>query len=103
MNVQITHEKFEFTPEIKEMIDKKFTAKLDQLLIDYNEEMKTATMHIERDKYGKYEANFDMKLPGKKGGIIFAKNNHKLLITTIVGLREEVEKQIKKYKEEQVY
>ena len=52
----------------------------------------------EKDKRHKtYQAKFDMTLPGKKNGF-FAKHSHSDLTAAITGLREAIEKQIKKYK-----
>lgn len=43
-----------------------------------------------------------MKLPGKDGNI-FAKNRHLSLASSLAGLREEIETQIKKYKQSRAH
>ncbi|MDP4009503.1 MAG: HPF/RaiA family ribosome-associated protein [Candidatus Shapirobacteria bacterium] len=101
MNIQITADKVDLSVEIKEMINIKIGHKTDQLLPDLNDEIKTAFVNIKRDKLGQYKISFDMLLPGKKGKI-FAENQHFELIPAITGLREQIETQIKKYKEEQL-
>ena len=80
------------------MINDKFVVKLDQLLPNLNNELKTAFLHIKRDKrYKTYTAKFDMVLPGHKQPF-YAENSSDDLTFVITGLREQVEKQIKKYK-----
>ena len=101
MNIQIDGTNLEISTSIKEMVDEKLSSKLDQLLPHFNNEIKTAFLHLEKDKYDKYTAKFDMALPGKEGDII-ATHQHKILISAITGLREQIEKQIKKYKDDQV-
>jgi ribosomal subunit interface protein len=98
MNIQINGVNFIISLKIKKMINDKFVVKLDQLIPKFNNEIKTAFLHIEMDKrYKQYKAKFDMTLPGHKNPI-FAENKHHDLTSTITGLREQVEKQIKKYK-----
>lgn len=80
------------------MINDKFVVKLDQLLPHLNNELKTAFLHIKRDKkYKNYTVRFDMTLPGHKKPF-FAENKSDDLVFAITGLREQIEKQIKKYK-----
>lgn len=98
MHLQISSEHLEISDKVKKVINEKFIAKLDTLLHHFNEELKTANLHLSRLKLGDYESKFDMKLPGKDGGI-FAKNSHPDLIASLIGLREEIETQIKKYKQ----
>jgi ribosome-associated translation inhibitor RaiA len=80
------------------MINDKFVVKLDHLLPQFNNELKTAFLHIQKDKkYKNYTAKFDMALPGLKSAI-HAQAVHHELEPAIVDLREAIEKQIKKYK-----
>lgn len=97
MNLNVEADKFELTDELKDIINKKFTTKIDRLLSHFNEEIKTASLHLIQDKYGKYKATFDITLPGKDGHI-YSQNYHEDFIATITGLREQIEKQIQKYK-----
>jgi len=98
MNIIITGVNLIISLKIKAIIRTKFTNKLDQLLPQFNNELKTATLHIEKDKkYKNYTAKFDMSLPGLKNPI-YAEVNHHELTSAIVDLREAVERQIKKYK-----
>ena len=98
MNVRITGANLIISLKIKRIIRSKFVKKLDQLLPQLNDELKTANLHIEKDKkYKNYTAKFDMNLPGLKNPI-YAQTSHHELTSVIVDLREAVEKQIKKYK-----
>lgn len=98
MNIQINGVNLIISPKIRQMINDKFVVKLDQLLPQFNNELKTAFLHIKRDKrYKTYTAKFDMTLPGHKKSF-FAENCNDDLINAITGLREQIEKQIKKYK-----
>lgn len=101
MNIEINGVNLEITPKIKNMVDKKLAHKIDQLLVNFNEEIKTCFLHIERDKYKHFKTKIDMSLPGKDGHL-FAECNNILLVSAIVGVREQLEKQIKKYKQGKV-
>lgn len=98
MNLKINSiDGLEITDEIKDIIQKKFIDKLDLLLAHFNEEMKTSDLNIAFDKrYKIYKVKFDMNLPGP--GQIFSETTHHNLIAAIIDLREQIEKQIKKYK-----
>ena len=98
MNIKVIGLNFTISPSIHEVIQEKFIDKLDQLIPKFNNELKTGFLSLEKDKRHKtYQAKFDMTLPGKKNGF-FAKHCHSDLTAAITGLREAVEKQIKKYK-----
>jgi len=100
MNIQITGDKSFLTPEIKKIIDEHFTKKVDMLLQKFSPEIKTAKMRIIREKFegGSFTINFDISLPGKEN--LFSESHHRLFIPALVDLREQLEKQIKKYKAE---
>jgi ribosomal subunit interface protein len=101
MNIQINGVNLNISPKIKEMVDEKLAHKLDQLLVNFNEEIKTGFLHLEKDKYKHFKVKFDIALPGKNGHL-FAQCKNIKLVSAIIGVREQLEKQIKKYKEEQV-
>ena len=98
MNIKINGVNLIISLKIKRIIRSKFVDKLDQLLPQFNDELKTASLHIEKDKkYKNYTAKFDMSLPGMKNPI-YAQTTHRELTSAIVDLREAIERQIKKYK-----
>lgn len=99
MNLQITGLGVEVTDRIKALIDKRFSQKLDKLLQPFSPDLKTASLRLEQiNRTKEYKASFDMSLPGKER--LYASHTHKLLISTITGLREQIEHQIKKYRQE---
>lgn len=98
MNIQINGVNLIISLKIRKMINDKFVVKLDQLLPQFNNELKMAFLHILRNKkYKTYTAKFDMTLPGLKNAL-HAEAEHYDLESTIVDLREAIERQIKKYK-----
>lgn len=72
---------------------------LDKLLQNYNQEVKTAVVKVGRGTRWGWEVNFDLMLPGNHR--IFADHKDENLVVTFTGLREKLEKQIKKYREKQ--
>lgn len=98
MNIKINGVNLIISLKIRRTIQSKFIDKLDQLLPQFNNELKTASLHIEKDKkYKNFTAKFDMSLPGLKNPL-YAEVTHHELTSAIVDLREAVERQIKKYK-----
>jgi len=98
MNINVIGLNFTISPSIREVVQEKFIDKLDQLIPKVNDELKIGFLSLRKDKKHKiYQAKFDMTLPGQKNGF-FAEHHHSDLTATITGLREAVEKQIKKYK-----
>lgn len=98
MNIQIKGVNLIISLKIRKMINDKFVNKLDLLLPQFNNELKTAILRIERDKkYKDYNVQFDMTLPGQKN-TFHAETKHHDLAAAMVDLREAIERQIKKYK-----
>ncbi|HPT66233.1 MAG TPA: ribosome-associated translation inhibitor RaiA [Candidatus Woesebacteria bacterium] len=101
MNIQINGVNLNISQSIKHMVDKKLGRKIDQLLTNFNEEIRTGSLHIKKDKYKHFQTKFDLSLPGKDGHLFSECQNIKL-VSAIVGIREQLEKQIKKYKQDKV-
>ena len=97
MNIQIIGDNFDVSASTKALVDEKIGQRLEKLLVKFAPEMKSALIHIAKDKFAVLNMNLDMNLPGKEH--IFAKTSHKVLESGLIDLSEEVEKQIKKYKE----
>lgn len=98
MNIQIKGVNLIISLTIRKMINDKFVVKLDHLLPQFNNELKTSILRIQRNKKNKdYTVQFDMTLPGQKNAF-HAETNHHELEAAMVDLREAIEKQIKKYK-----
>lgn len=101
MNIEINGVNLKVSATVKAIVDNNLAKKLDQLLIKFSDEFKIGFLHLEKDKYKHFKAKFDMALPGQDGHL-FAKSEHIELISAIVDLREQLEKQIKKYKQDKV-
>ena len=97
MNIQIIGDNFNVSAHTKSLVEEKIGVRLDKLLQHFAPEMKTALLHIEKDKHDDFNLNIDMNLPGKEH--IFAKTTHKILESGLIDLCQEVETQIKKYKD----
>jgi ribosome-associated translation inhibitor RaiA len=97
MNIQIIGDNLEISDSNRLMIEDKVASRLDKLLTKFDNDMKTASMRIIKDKLGNFIINFDMNLPGKTH--IYATTTHKVFESALIDLAQEVEKQIQKYKD----
>lgn len=97
MHFQITGNHLELSPKSQKMIQTKLERKLEKLLARLSEDQKTASVVVSRDKYKKFAITFDMALPQKNH--IFAQTQHIKLLSAVIDLRDQVEKQIKRYKQ----
>ena len=96
MNIQIIGDNFNVSPRSKKMIDEKVGAHLDKLLTHYDPEVRSALLHIDKDKLGNFILKFDMNLPGKKR--IFAETTHKVFKSALIDITQEIERQIERYR-----
>lgn len=96
MNIQIIGDNLDISDSNRLMIEDKVGARLDKLLTKFDDDMKTASMRIVKDKLGNFIINFDMNLPGKTH--IYAAVTHKVFESALIDLAQEVEKQIQKFK-----
>ena len=96
MNIQITGDNFELTDAVKNLVDEKINQKLEKFLVTFAPEMKTAMLRIEYDQLKNVHLRFDMLLPGKER--IFSETTHKFLESALIDLEDQLEKQIKKYR-----
>ncbi len=102
MNIRITGINLIVSLKTRQLINDKFISKLEQIIPQYSQHLKKSSISINRDKkYKTYTVKFDMSLPGSKKSI-YAETSHKDLTAAIVDLREAIEKQIEKYKQDQV-
>jgi ribosome-associated translation inhibitor RaiA len=100
MNIQIIGDNYDVSASTKLLVDQKVGQHLEKLLAKFAPDMKTALIHITKDKFDNLNLNFDMNLPGKEH--IFAKTSHKILESGLIDLAQEVERQLKKYKDKLV-
>src|SRR3989339_1734162 len=97
MNLQIVGDHYDISPKTRNLIDEKITTPIDKLLTNFSPDAKTVHLRIGQDKFKNLKVSFDLTLPGKEH--IFATATHHLLESALIDLQQEVEKQIKKYKE----
>jgi len=97
MNIQIIADNLILSAANRLLIDNKINGALEKLLTHFSPEQKIASVKVEKDKFEKFNINFDMNLPGKVH--IYAQVEHFNFESALVDLIEAVEKQIKKYKE----
>jgi len=98
MEINLVVNDFDLTTEQAKTIRDKFEAKLDRLISNYAPDVKEATMTItKRTRWG-YKLKFTMTLP--KNEYIHADAVSDSFETGLVDLREKIESQIKKYKDE---
>lgn len=100
MQIQLFGDKLHLSPANKDLIRTKLSEPLDKLLVDFAPDLKVAAVRIGKDKFEKYTASFDMNLPGKTH--IYATTSHIVLESALIDLAQEVEKQIKKHKQDLV-
>lgn len=96
MRIKIIGDNIKITPKIRSLVNNKIILGLEKYLPELNQEIKTATMKIEKHTRWGYKVNFDMWLPEKYQ--IFAESRKESLSSALVDSREQLERQIKKYK-----
>ena len=96
MNLQIIGDNFEITESIRFLVQEKIIDKLDKLLIKTPEDLKIASLRIQKNKIGDFIVNFDMNLPGKTH--IYGQASHISFESALVDLEEEIATQIKKFR-----
>lgn len=98
MKIQITGNQVKINNTIRFLVKNKVSLRLDKLLKDFTPKSQIASLHIELvPKTSDFKVNFDMRLPRKKS--IFASTTHLKLESALIDLEQQVEKQIKRYKE----
>jgi ribosomal subunit interface protein len=96
MRVKIIGDNLEITPRIRKLVKDKIILGLEKYLPELNQEIKTATMRIGRHSRWGYKINFDMWLPEKYQ--LFAETRKENLRSAFIELREQLERQAKKYR-----
>ncbi len=92
MIVNLSSENVKIGQRIKNRVQTKFGA-LEKYLRHFNDEFKTASINIRKNRKLGYQFKFDMGLPGLH---IHSENQHHSLITGILRLRDTVKKQLSK-------
>lgn len=98
MEIELIMKNISLTDQQLKIIRDKFESKLSQLISDFDSDTKRATMTVAKRSGWGYEVKYTMNLPQKK--YIHAQAVNDSFETAIIDLREKIERQIKKYKEE---
>lgn len=94
INIQTTVNNFELSESMKVLIEEKLAIPLDKYLSHLPDDQKRAQLHIEKEtKTELFKLHFTMNH-------IFSKTEHIIFESAIVDLREQLEVQIKKIKEQ---
>lgn len=100
MRIQIIGDNIQINDHIRTLVDEKLGQRLDQMLQDFEEDIKTAKVRVKDHPEG-YEVSLDMWLPGKEH--IFAESVSDRLTLAFTELRENLEKQIERYRGDLIY
>ena len=94
MNITFNPQKMTLSDRLRKRIETKFETGLGKYLKHYGEEMKNASLSIEKVSRSGYEIKFDMNLPGCPINI---KDTHKILLDGIIRVRNQARRQIQKH------
>lgn len=93
MNIIFNPQKLLLTDRFRKKIQTKFDQGLGKLLLHYQEDLKVASLSIEKLSRSGYQIKFDMNLPGCPINI---RDTHRVLLDGIIRVRNQAKRQIKK-------
>ncbi|EKD53386.1 MAG: hypothetical protein ACD_61C00053G0006 [uncultured bacterium] len=96
MNIIFNQQKLSLSDRFRQRIQTKFDQGLGKLLSNYQEDLKIASLAIEKVARSGYEIKFDMNLPGCPINI---RDSHRVLMDGVIRVRNQAKRQIKKYLE----
>lgn len=94
MNIIFNPQKMTLSDRLRKRIETKFETGLGKFLKHYQEDLKIASLSIEKVSRSGYEIKFDMNLPGCPINI---KDTHKVLLDGVIRVRNQAKRQIQKY------
>ena len=94
MKIIFNPQKMTISDRLKQRIETKFDTGLGKFLKHYQEDLKVASLSIEKVSRSGYEIKFDMNLPGCPINI---KDTHKVLLDGVVRVRNQAKRQVQKY------
>ncbi len=94
MNITFNPQKMTISDRLRQRIETKFETGLGKYLKHYQEDMKLASLSIEKVSRSGYEIKFDMNLPGCPINI---KDTHKVLLDGVIRVRNQAKRQIQKH------
>jgi ribosomal subunit interface protein len=96
MNIVFNPQKLAISDKLRTKIETKFDQGLGKLLQHYQDDLKIASLSIEKVTRSGYEIKFAMNLPGCPINI---KDTHKVLLDGVLRVRDKAERQVKKHLE----
>lgn len=96
MNIIFNPQKMTISDRLRRKIETKFETGLGKHLKHYQEDLKVASLSIEKVSRSGYEIKFDMNLPGCPINI---KDTHKILLDGVLRVRDQAKRQVQKYVE----
>lgn len=94
MNILFNPQKLQISDKLRRRIETKYEQGLGKLLKHYQEDLKIASLSIEKVSRSGFEIKFDMNLPGCPINI---KDTHKVLLDGLLRVRDTAKRQIKKH------
>lgn len=93
MQIELVDSNVKFSDSYKARLLMKFTSVIDKYLTGMSEDLKVATLSIQKNIHGSYEMKFNMeKVPFAK---IYAHHVSPDLIPGVITLRDQVKRQIR--------
>jgi len=93
MQIELVDSNVKFTERYKSRLFTKFTSVIDKYLKGMSEDLKVATLSVQKNIHGSYEMKFNMeKVPFAK---IYVQHVSPDLLPGIVTLRDQVKRQIR--------
>jgi ribosome-associated translation inhibitor RaiA len=96
MNIIFNPQKMTISDRLRKRIETKFETGLGKYLKHYQEDLKIASLAIEKKSRSGYEIKFAMNLPGCPINI---KDTHKVLLDGVIRVRNQAKRQVQKYLE----
>jgi len=98
MIIKISGNNLKINKRIKKVVEKKLAKGLDKLLPEeLDRDLKKGVLVIEKHSRWGYKVSFEMKLPEHYQ--LYAQERKETITKTLVSLREKLQKQLKKYRE----
>lgn len=96
MNIIFNPQKMTISDRLRRRIETKFETGLGKFLKHYQEDLKVASLSIEKVSRSGYEIKFDMNLPGCPINI---KDTHRILLDGVIRVRNQAKRQVQKHLE----
>lgn len=99
MKLQISTDGLPLEGTVRTQIEKRLGSDLEKVLQHFPEDVQQATVHVSKESRYGFKATFEMQLPGLR---VFSEEKNEDFLALMTSLRDEVKRQIRKYKEKLV-